>query len=129
VLAKAGIPVSKLKSNYKYDPKIERNPLKKFDEGGREVGIEERSARDQIDSYNSQLEEAAQGIEEVKTRVPNIPFQSEEVLSYQLEPEKNSVLEINTPPPAALEEYGNVEIPAATPPRNYQELLEQAAKE
>ncbi len=125
VLAKAGVKVTSMKSNWTYGPKDDVSKLTDYDENGRANGERYVTVEEQLNSYNNQLKEAWEGIKEVKTRIPKLDMPNP--LRFQIKPGTRSAMDINgTPPYSAYEEVGisNVEGPPRTP-ITYTQMLQQ----
>jgi hypothetical protein len=127
VLSKAGKGIGGLQTNWAYEAKDERSKVViDFDENGQPKAPVDRTVRQQLESYNNQLQEAAKGLEEVKAKMPEMVI-SGDPLSYQIAPESKSAMEINqTPVVSAFEEANVPEVAAPAKSTNtYKDLLDQ----
>lgn len=126
VLSKAGTSVKGLQTNWQYEDKDEKSKLViEFDDGQPKAAVD-RTPREQIESYNNQLQEAAKGLEEVREKMPEYKV-AEDPLQYQIAPESKSIMEINqTPVVSAFEEANIPEVAAPTKAaETYEGLLNQ----
>lgn len=130
VLKSAGKDVSKLKGNWKYGEEEGKQEITVgFDEDGNPSQKEMWTVKDQMDSYNEQLEGAAKGFKEVKERFPQLQIEEQEILKFKMEPEEETAMKINGLTPIIKEDFGVKEDPnkaTDNTPENYDELLEQA---
>jgi hypothetical protein len=126
LLSKAGKGVDGLQTNWQYEGKDEKSKVTiEFDDGQPKAPVD-RTVREQLESYNNQLSEAAQGMEEVREKMPEyVP--AGDPMQYQIAPESKSAMEINqTPVVSAFEEANIPEVAAPTKSANsYDELLNQ----
>ena len=78
-------------------------------------GEQDMTVKQQLESYNNQLREAAVGYEEVKTRFPDLKTDPSAPLQYQIQSETKSVMEINQSANALLQEDGIKTIQGSPP--------------
>ena len=128
VLAKAGKASDALIGNWQYDqPQDSTQQLEtEFDENGQPLGAQARTVRQQIDSYNNQLTTAAENLEEVRSRFPDMPDMGDPT-QYAIQPESRSAVDINNQPIISAFEEANIPEIAAPPQaaENYEQLLQQ----
>jgi len=120
VLNKAG-KAQGLQTNWQYEDKDFKSKVNIEFDDGQPKGPVDRTVREQLESYNNQLQEAAKGLEEAREKMPELPV-SGDPLSYQIAPESKSAMEINqTPIVSAFEE---VKIPEVAAPAKSQETYD-----
>lgn len=121
VLNSAGKSVKGLQTNWQYEDKDEKSKVVIEFDDGQPKGPVDRTPREQIESYNAQLQEAAKGLDEVRERMPDLPVAGDP-LQYQIAPESKSAMEINqTPVVSAFEE---VKIPEVAAPQKAQDTYD-----
>ena len=129
LMAKAGRKAGSVQANWKYEAKDEQAKLTQYDENGRAIGDRFVTPREQIESYNAQLQDAAKGMEEIRSRFPDYRPDTGATLGYQIAPETRSIMDINKAPQAAMEEFGPGAIGAQQqqppPPQTYDQLLQR----
>lgn len=127
VLGSAGKDVTKLKSNWKYDAKEDKQEVgTSVDEDSGEIKKEQLSVKEQLDSYNQQLDEAKQGFEEVKTRFPQLEVNEGDIEQFKIQPESRSVMEINGLTQGMKEDLGvDPKTPEPETPQTYDELVQK----
>jgi len=125
VLAKAGIRLNELPSNWKYNEKDEKAPVTVyFDENAQPQGETPLRVDEQLSLYNQSLQSAAQGIEEIKTRIPDLKMGNP--LDYQIAPKSRSVKDINRPTESQWEEFGSARSPQRPEARTYEQLVQKS---
>jgi len=125
-LKKAGKDPRSVPSNWKYtDQDAKAKITIEFDDNGAPKGEQDMTVKQQLDSYNNQLKEAAVGYEEVKTRFPDLQTDPQTPLQYQIQSETKSVMEINQSANAILQEDG-VKAPTTQAAEDYSTLTGQS---
>ncbi len=106
-LKSAGKDPRNVPSNWKYtDQDAKARITIEFDDNGAPKGEQEMTVKEQLESYNNQLREAATGYDEVKSRFPDLKTDPSAPLQYQIQSETKSVMEINQSANALLQEDG-----------------------
>lgn len=123
IMAKAGKRVSEVPSNWKYQPNEEQSKLKEYNSKGEVVGERIVTPQSQLEDYNTALEEAQAGYEEVKAKLPDLAVP--DLSQYSIEPNSKSMMEINRPTSSQLEEFGVSDTKEAPPATNYNTLQKQ----
>ncbi len=128
VIEKAGTDVSELQTNYQYSDKDNKSKVTIGYDDNAKKGIEgERTVKQQLDGYNNQLQQAVQGYEEVQTRMPDVKFNKEQILGYQIQPKTKSAMEINAIPANILRDDFGVNQPTqVAPAQDYQGLIQNS---
>lgn len=128
ILNKAGKLASEVPSNWKYDAKDDKARITiGFDDNAKPQGEQEMTVKQQLESYNAQLQAAAEGYSEVQARLPDYKFDVNKTLSYQIQPNTKSIMQINQMPPEATDDVG-VNMKAPNSAKNYNELLQQSSR-
>ncbi len=126
ILSKAGKGVQGLQTNWQYGDKDEKSKVTIEFDDGQPKGPVDRTAREQLESYNAQLKDAAAGLEEVRAKMPDYKPEGDP-LQYQIAPESKSVMEINQAP--VLSAFEEAKIPDVQAPAKsadtYDKLLNQ----
>lgn len=128
VLGSAGKDVTKLKTNWKYDAKEDKQEVTTgFDENTGEANQKEQlSVREQLESYNNQLDEAKKGFQGVKERFPQLEVNEKDIDNFKIEPESRSVMEINGLTAGMKDDLGvDPKTQEAPPPQTYDELVQK----
>ncbi len=127
-LKSAGKEATSVPSNWKYSgADLKAKVTIDFDDEAKAQAPKDMSVKEQLESYNNQLREAAKGYDEVKTRLPDLKVNSEDVLKYQIQPETKSVMEINQSANAILREDG-VKVGSTKTAQDYGTLTGQSQK-
>jgi len=121
IMKKAGKSVKSLPSNWKYEDKDDRARTRI------DFIDSEKTVKQQLDEYNTQLKDAAQKVKKKKkTRLPDLQMDSKEILGYEIKPETKSIMEINRVPPQILDEVGLKPTDPTPAAETYEELVQQA---
>lgn len=126
VLGSAGKDVTKLKTNWKYGAEEDKQEVTTgFDEEtGEANNVERLSVREQLDSYNQQLDEAKEGFKGVKERFPQLEVNEKELDQFKIAPESRSVMDINRMTPTMREDIGAPQEEAEIP-QTYEQLIQK----
>jgi hypothetical protein len=125
ILAKAGKTTQDVPSNWKYKPEDDKAKVTiDYDEGTPKVA--DLTVKQQLDTYNNQLKQASEGYSEVNSRLPpNLQTDPSKPLSYQIQSQTRSVMDVNYPPPVTMDEAGVNKPMTPNAPTTYTQLLKQ----
>lgn len=126
ILEKAQNRAQDAQADYKYEEKDNLSKVTtQFDQGGAPVQVENLKMMDQVDRYNKNLQAAADGLAEVKSRFPGMPANPQAPLQFR-KTGQESPKEISRFPKNAG--YEGFETPVAQdqqpPPDTYKGLLQ-----
>ena len=113
-------------SNWRYSERDSTSPITLgFDENAKNPETANITVKEQVQSYNEQLELAAQGYAEVKKRLPGLDVDPKKILQFQIKTDR-SAKEISALPQTLYEEdSGAKKTDGLNAPTNYSQLLEQ----
>ncbi|MBI1859976.1 MAG: hypothetical protein HYR96_03540 [Deltaproteobacteria bacterium] len=124
ILADAQKKPSEVQSNWQYtEDDAKAKVTIAYDENAKSPQQTDMTVKDQVDSYNNQVQEAAKALDEVKKRLPTLDTTSEQVLQYQIKGNL-SAKEISALPQELYEDDTGVKkSTTAATPGSYNQLM------
>ncbi len=125
MLNKAGKNVSDIPANWQYTRQDEEARMTtEYNDNQPKEGT--RTMKEQIESYNQNLEWADEGYDEVATRFKGI--QKAKASQYAIKPGTTNLTNINKPPVSALEEAGvdPEQLKQEVAPQTYEQLIQNS---
>jgi hypothetical protein len=130
MLENTGKNAGDVQSNWKYNAQDSKAAVTlTYDDSAKAEPPEQLTSAEQIELYNDSVKEAASKISDIKSRMPTLKMDAQQILSNQIDPNTSSVRDLNQPTESMYEELGVQQKPADDPlAQNYDALITQVKK-